>query len=124
LRYEDGGKEIINVYPADFRFYNSVVWGSKEEEFGMRFGSGASLNLALVNSLLRTKQETILNAQNQTNLLNINPQFTAPEKFDFTPKIGSPLIDAGDLRFAPTDDATGKGRIGLPDIGAFEYRPN
>jgi hypothetical protein len=38
------------------------------------------------------------------------------------PGRGSAVIDGADRHYAPARDATGRRRLGAPDIGAFEYR--
>ena len=38
------------------------------------------------------------------------------------PRAASAAIDAGDRRYAPRFDATGRRRDAVPDVGAFEYR--
>lgn len=48
--------------------------------------------------------------------------FVGPATGDFTPRPGSPLVDAGtDEDVAVTTDLLGKARHGKPDIGAFEH---
>jgi hypothetical protein len=37
--------------------------------------------------------------------------------------VSSPCIDAGTTDGAPTTDILGNARVGLPDIGAYEYQP-
>jgi hypothetical protein len=39
------------------------------------------------------------------------------------PRPGSTVIDGANRHYAPAADATGRRRVGAPDIGAFEYRP-
>ena len=56
-------------------------------------------------------------------MLNSNPDrwFTNPAAADFTPRPGSPLVDAGhEDRFKVSTDLRGQARQGKPDIGAFE----
>jgi hypothetical protein len=50
--------------------------------------------------------------------LSIDPKFTDPDKDNFTPLPGSPLIDAGTKIPGVTDNFAGK----APDIGTIEYR--
>jgi Right handed beta helix region len=38
------------------------------------------------------------------------------------PTFYSPVIDEANPHYAPATDATGRGRVGPPDIGAFEFR--
>jgi hypothetical protein len=51
--------------------------------------------------------------------LSVDPKFTDPDKDDFTPLSGSPLIDAGTKIPGVTDNFAGT----APDIGTIEYRP-
>jgi hypothetical protein len=60
---------------------------------------------------------------------NPDPLFANPQAADFTPKAGSPLLDAGDPRaLLPGEsavDIAGRPRVanGRVDIGAYEYQP-
>jgi hypothetical protein len=49
--------------------------------------------------------------------LDIKPLLQDPDNFDFRPKAGSPLIDAGKVIPGITDGFVGK----APDIGAYEF---
>lgn len=52
-----------------------------------------------------------------TNYLGKDFNLSDPDHYDFTPKPGSPLIDAGTILPGFTDGFKGE----LPDIGAYEY---
>ena len=54
-------------------------------------------------------------------LVSENPQFIAPQSWDFRLDAGSPCIDAGDNRDAPRTDLIGTERILKVDIGAYEW---
>lgn len=74
----------------------------------------------LGNALLRTKY-----AKHALGSLMLNGDpgnlFASPATGDFTPRPGSPLVDAGnDERFTVPTDLRGRARDGKPDIGAFE----
>ncbi|MBN1772728.1 MAG: right-handed parallel beta-helix repeat-containing protein [Deltaproteobacteria bacterium] len=50
------------------------------------------------------------------------PQLVDPPGFDFRPAAGSPAIDAGATFAERTTDFLGEGLVGVPDIGAVEFR--
>ncbi len=55
-----------------------------------------------------------------------DPLFQAPawgSEGDYHLESGSPAIDAGTAAGAPVEDLDGTARDGLPDLGAYEYRP-
>ncbi|HND88571.1 MAG TPA: right-handed parallel beta-helix repeat-containing protein, partial [Saprospiraceae bacterium] len=61
---------------------------------------------------------TYLTSANDLN--DTDPLFVDPEQ-DFRLQIGSPAINQGIADGAPTQDITGATRIGLPDMGAYEF---
>ena len=58
------------------------------------------------------------------NELVIDYSGTTWETVDFTPKVGSVLINEGESINAPSLDFRKETRIGKPDIGAYEYQSN
>lgn len=58
---------------------------------------------------------------NNGSNLDIDPQFLDAANGFLQLKCNSPAINAGTTTGAPTDDITGFVRVGLPDMGAYEY---
>jgi len=50
-----------------------------------------------------------------------DPEFIDPANGDFHLQAGSPAVDAGTSDGASSTDLECRGRVGLPDMGAFEY---
>jgi hypothetical protein len=54
--------------------------------------------------------------------VGVDPKFVSIVNEDYRPANDSPAINAGHTEYAPATDREGKPRVGLPDIGAFEYQ--
>lgn len=53
-----------------------------------------------------------------------NPLFVNEDSLNFNLQATSPTINTGTTNLAPTNDFAGLARVGLPDIGAYEFNPN
>jgi len=75
------------------------------------------------NNIAYGNGSIIINTQNiqDHNLFSIDPQFVNAAGHDFHIKSTSPAINQGNPTGAPPIDFDGNPRIGIPDIGAYEY---
>ena len=125
------------IYPSYLRFYNSIIWGSEEEEFVLDTIEGAPFDeLLLENCLLPLTEDNdpLVRPHLRNSLVNRDPLFYDPFVRDYRLDTLSPAIDAGldrdalllrgasgyedDFRNAP--DSL---RLGAYDLGAYEYYP-
>lgn len=86
--------------------------------------SGQNIFIGNVATALRLgKTGTQWNRFNAT-ARQVQRLFEDPARLDYRPRRGSPLLDAGDPRFAPRTDLRGTPRPqgARPDLGAFERR--
>lgn len=109
---------------TECNFYNTIVYGSTEEEITIDKAENADLIYLFESCLLRTK---ILNSQSQTTnncIFNQDPLFNIPDDGDLRVKSGSPAIGHGNgiysSYYAPFD-IIGTPRPSNPTIGALEY---
>ncbi|MFA6199594.1 MAG: hypothetical protein WC679_04215 [Bacteroidales bacterium] len=109
---------------TECNFYNTIVYGSTEEEITIDKAEGANLIYKFESSLLKTN---ILNSQSQTTnncIFNQDPLFNIPDEGDLRVKANSPAIGNGNgiysSYYAPFD-ITGYPRPSNPTIGALEY---
>lgn len=86
--------------PARLDLHNSILWGNQAPLNPELFGPGATTEHSLSTVLLPGSGNRVG-----------NPRFTAPATGDFTPRPGSPALDAGDAEYIPFDwwDIDGNG---------------
>ncbi len=94
----DDIRNTIDLDNASSEFFYSFVEDNTDESNG---------------NLLGTLDPLVFNAPNAFSSPNLS--------VDFRVIFCSPLINAGTNTGAPTTDVFGKTRLGLPDIGAFEF---
>ncbi len=115
--------DYVNINGADRQnsisceVKNSVVWGTQSEEVGFAQKTGNSLIQNFSNNLLKTAPNALL--YNASNILETAPAFADTQRMNFSPKTGSPLVDAG-IDLGVLNDLNGKPRDAKPDIGAYE----
>lgn len=119
---KDGSIQLRPI--TECNFYNTIVYGSSEEEITIDKAENADLIYLFESCLLKTK---ILNNQSQTTnncIFNQDPLFNVPEDGDLRVKLGSPAIGNGNgiysSYYAPFD-IIGTPRPSNPTIGALEY---
>ncbi len=114
-----------NTYAIPFtcEINNSIVYGSRDDEFGSGFYPADDTLYVFRNSLIRT-QRPQLSQLYESCVFNQNPDFMKPATFDFhldtlsnAIGIGSPAYSTGALQF----DLDGTDRGDRPDAGAYQY---
>ncbi len=102
---------------------NSIIWGSKTNELDINSVELTTVNYSLLK-LSASKQETYVSVL-QECLLNIDPDFSDLEEFDYRLNSDSPAINSGDTEFMSSFsvDLAGNSRDkdSAPDMGCFEY---
>jgi hypothetical protein len=103
--------------PLRVTMLNSIIWGNLIDEIDFSIAEPANSELIIQNNLIRTQKHT--ESLGESNLLNTDPVFTDPEKYNYRLMEQSPAIDAG-LPIGVTSDLDGNVRDDSPDIGAYE----
>jgi hypothetical protein len=114
----DQGLNIPNDLNLNIR--NSIIWGSKKEETEFIKSGDGAFHILIDHTLIKT-EKTTLDINN--NILNQNPKFTAPCKYQYEPDSLSPVIDKGIILHISELDKDLKNNIrfdGKPDLGAIE----
>lgn len=99
-------------------FHNSVIWGPLADELSLNTAGNKTFTFNSSNSVIKS---TIGEIEVNGNILNRDPDFLDIDISDYSPNIGSILIDNSgnsDVKI----DLYGNNRDELPDIGAIEYR--
>lgn len=110
----------------DAVFRNCVIYGSIEDELLCRKKGSAAYNARfdhcyIKSSPLPTSSFTLPDyLQLEDCIFNDDPQLENPDKWDFRPKSGSPLIDKGIAIPGLDIDLNGRLRTGPPDLGCYE----
>ncbi len=99
---------------------NSIVWGSRQEEFLLDTSGNGAFEANLSHTILRTTRPQPIG----TNLLYLNPRFRSTVDKDFSIDTLSPAYQAG-LNLIPqfpslSTDLLGNPRSILPTLGALE----
>jgi hypothetical protein len=95
---------------------NSIIYGTGEEEIGLDFRGQSPIELAFNTNLLKTGFNDF---DTLGNILNEDPVFTNPARYNYRLDTLSPAKDAG-AEIGVLIDLDGNPRDELPDIGAFE----
>lgn len=99
--------------------FNSIVWGSLQEEILTSNADEAGFVINANNNLLRTNNEDFA----FNNILNTSdvsfPEFKNPEDYNYRLDTLSPAKDTGHLTTI-LKDLDGNPRDNLPDLGAYE----
>lgn len=109
---------LYGGYTTNANFYNTIVYGSNTDEIAINTHEQYNSNVNFYNCLLRTTKNTnyFYNC-----LRNQNPMFKNHLKGEYQLENNSPAIDAGIDGIGITHDLLSKPRVGMPDIGAYEY---
>ena len=110
--------------PLYTEIVNNIIWGSQIEEFMLEQQGNTSMNATIKNNLIKT---TMLAYTGNNNLLNMDPIFAQPTKFDFSLSANSPAyLKGADLSADPyfnrylNKDLNGNIRSSSATIGCFE----
>ncbi|MDR0815572.1 MAG: hypothetical protein LBN37_07475 [Bacteroidales bacterium] len=108
-----------NAIPAVAGFYNSIIYGTMNEELSFGKDADCSFNYCLLKTALNASHSGFANV-----LTNKAPLFLSPEKENFRLDSLSPACNAGNPNFAattPTDmDGNSRTADEAPDLGAWE----
>jgi len=95
---------------------NTIIWGALENEVILSNSGEEQFTLTMSNNLIKTNDGSFVGFG---NILNQDPLFIDPEKFNYRLDGLSPAIDGG-LPIGILSDLEGNTRDSLPDIGAYE----
>jgi len=114
---------VIVQNSLDLTLINSIVWGSQDDEFVIdnTLGTGI-LTLTINNTLFKTTNNSLNINQ---NILNKDPLFVLPQKYNFGLDTLSPAINKGVILTFPEvqTDLIGTPRnFAEPDLGALERK--
>lgn len=104
-------------------FANSIVFGNNINEFEMDTIPQSNVQYLFDHNILKTDYNYSNNGAFVNCKKNSNPLFKDYVNYDFELSPNSPAIDAGNelyIPFAP-NDKNEVPRIGVPDMGAFEF---
>ena len=87
---------------------NSILWGNGN-------------NLAVPGGTLTASYSDVQGGWAGTGMLNADPFFVDATGSDYRLSPGSPCTNSGTASGAPAFDIDGNWRLGLPDMGAFEW---
>ena len=121
--YTDPMTGNLYAYGFEMKMNNSIMYGSKEEEFNTDFYPGTDSIYTFNNSLVRTQWKS--NVFNNC-LLNKDPKILDYENYDYHLDTLSPAIGLGDPLYSTgilQMDLDGISRGNSPDAGAYQYVP-
>ena len=123
----DGYTEEVFYYPFNMEVDNCIIYGAQKDEISTSFGPGADSTYLFDHCLI--KSEKLADATNGFShcLFNLEPHFADYTHNDLhIDSIASPVIGTGNPLFGNEVpyDLDGVSRIGMPDMGAYQYRPN
>lgn len=129
--YDPVEDAIIGQYEMKAHFFNSVFWGTNEEELLLE-DFGLSFDVRFDHCLVKTSTDPDRMYDYSPyffdHLQNQDPLFNDPRMFDYRPQENSPVIDKG-LDFSSRYDVDIRDnfgdfpRDGIFDLGAYEYYP-
>lgn len=107
---------VINgtAAPTTKTFRNSILWHPSDPGIAVSNATNPSIQFSIVRG-----------GFTGTGNLNVDPQLAAPGRGDFTPRVGSPAVDAGTSQGRPAGAEVdyfinARPLRGGPDIGAVE----
>jgi len=112
-----------NKIPQDLNnafFGNSIIYGMDSEEILLSSDNSKKFEYTFDHSLLKTTFSTADPLHFILCIVNQDPRFIDPQKYDFAIDSMSPVIDKGIPMEVPFD-IKGNVRGETPDLGAFEY---
>jgi len=109
----DDDGELSVVFSADITLRNNLVVALANRAESVVIDSTAVFDRNLYGRASAKKQSN-------TDIATDTPLLRDPDKQDFRLATDSPAVNSGSTASAPTDDLTGRARVGTPDIGAIE----
>ena len=114
------------IYPfnLDAKFYNSIVYGSNDEEIIIDNNvNGGSFDFVFDHGLVKTEQDISNTTQWISIIKNESPDFVSTGKAEYHLGENSHAIDAGKSGVLPLLDLDGVSRdLSSPDLGAYEEK--
>ncbi len=117
--------------PLNAKFYNSIIYGSTQNEIGWDQVNTTSLDFRFDHCLLRIDPDESTSDTNRFKeiIKNADPKFEDTFLQDFRLKVGSAAINKGKASYVTLHnnqlffDLKGSNRLwtGAPDLGAYEY---
>lgn len=121
---ECDGEATAFAYPLVAEFYNSIIYGSLENEIELSdIGQGVQFDVLFDHCLVRSEIDTLPSFFPNT-IFNQEPIFFDRSESDYHLGVNSPAIDTGNTN-PPTivsEDLDGNSRTGKPDLGCYEYQ--
>lgn len=130
--YKDNNLNIITRDLTEANFYNSIIYGNKNNEILLSKEDGGTFNFSFQNCLVKvTNDDTNSNTPEFDNcIVNKSPFFVSTENADFHLENNSNAIDIGDFSIVASmipqlgkdlDNALRTGDS-KPDAGAYELK--
>ena len=113
LVLDDNSTIVENLF---IEITNSMIEGNLEDELIFELSGETDSRFSFTNSIFRT---TISGLDTLGNMLNVDPKFVDPLRYNYRLDTLSPAKDAGGITNISTD-LDGNLRDDLPDIGAYE----
>lgn len=110
---DDNSSIIEDIY---VELQNSIIDGNMEDEILFDLSGGASTSFAFNNTMFKT---TISELDTLGNILNEDPTFVDPSRYNYRLDTLSPAKDRGSI-IGVDFDLDGVERDALPDLGAYE----
>jgi hypothetical protein len=118
----NSGGGIYNYISSSPTITNSIIWNNDSSGIANRDNSTPIFKNSIIKGSGGSGASWVTTyGGNGGNNLDSDPFFVNATNDDVKLKCNSPAIDQGILVGAPTKDITGTTRIGLPDMGAYEY---
>lgn len=95
---------------------NSIIWGTEDEELIIYDDGFEGTSTEFISGILRTEQQNDFFNSQEDNF----PGFLEPQMFDYRLDSLSPAIGNG-TDIEVSFDLLGNSRIGVPDIGCYEF---
>ncbi|MDT8393210.1 MAG: hypothetical protein RQ761_05170 [Bacteroidales bacterium] len=123
--------DVLFVYNTDAYFGNSIIYGNRQEEIYLDSDGAGDFIYTFDHCLLSTAMNIGDENLFPGSIKNQEPVFVDRDKNNLALDTLSPGIDQGDINVINSSplstiidkDILGISRISLPDIGAYEYRP-
>ncbi len=124
--YQMDNEYNVYYYPFNMEMNNCIITGSLENEFVTGFDGGADSTFIFNNCLLKSNRFTHSTSGFSHCIFNEEPLFVDVNRNNFhIDSIASPVIGTGNPLYGNEIpyDLDGVSRIGIPDMGAYQYVP-